>query len=149
MEIERKYLLKQLPSNLDSYASKKIAQGYLCTSPVVRVRRSNDSYYMTYKGAGLMVREEYNLPLTKEAYEHLRTKIDGRLIQKRRYLIPLEDGLTVELDCFHGDLAPLMLAEIEFPSVEKADTYTPPSWFGEDVTFSKQYHNSVLSRLSI
>ena len=88
MEIERKYLLKQLPSNLDNYASKKIAQGYLCTSPVVRVRRSNDSYYMTYKGAGLMVREEYNLPLTKEAYDHLVQKIDGRLIEKTRYLIP-------------------------------------------------------------
>lgn len=98
MEIERKYLLKQLPSNLDSYASKKIAQGYLCTSPVVRVRRSNDSYYMTYKGAGLMVREEYNLPLTKEAYDHLVQKIDGRLIEKTRYLIPLDGGLTAELD---------------------------------------------------
>ena len=95
MEIERKYLLKQLPSNLDSYASKKIAQGYLCTSPVVRVRRSNDSYYMTYKGAGLMVREEYNLPLTKEAYDHLVQKIDGRLIEKTRYLIPLDGGLSL------------------------------------------------------
>ena len=107
MEIERKYLLKQLPSNLDSYASKKIAQGYLCTSPVVRVRRSNDSYYMTYKGAGLMVREEYNLPLTKEAYDHLVQKIDGRLIEKTRYLIPLDGGLTAELDVFEGDLAPI------------------------------------------
>ena len=97
MEIERKYLLKQLPSNLDSYTSKKIAQGYLCTSPVVRVRCSNDSYYMTYKGAGLMVREEYNLPLTKEAYDHLVQKIDGRLIEKTRYLIPLDGGLTAEL----------------------------------------------------
>ena len=112
MEIERKYLLKQLPSNLDSYASKKIAQGYLCTSPVVRVRRSNDSYYMTYKGAGLMVREEYNLPLTKEAYDHLVQKIDGRLIEKTRYLIPLDGGLTAELDVFEGDLAPLTLVEV-------------------------------------
>lgn len=43
---------------------------------------------MTYKGAGLMVREEYNLPLTKEAYDHLVQKIDGRLIEKTRYLIP-------------------------------------------------------------
>ena len=117
MEIERKYLLKQLPSNLDSYASKKIAQGYLCTSPVVRVRRSNDSYYMTYKGAGLMVREEYNLPLTKEAYDHLVQKIDGRLIEKTRYLIPLDGGLTAELDVFEGDLAPLTLVEVEFDGV--------------------------------
>ena len=149
MEIERKYLIDEIPFDLKDYSCKVIEQGYLNTDPVVRVRRSNDKYILTYKGSGLMVREEYNLPLNKEAYEHLRTKIDGRLIQKRRYLIPLEDGLTAELDCFHGDLAPLMLAEIEFPSVEKADTYTPPSWFGEDVTFSKQYHNSVLSRLSI
>ena len=149
MEIERKFLIKQIPEGCTSFPCRQIEQAYLNTDPVVRVRRDNDDYYLTYKGKGLLSREEYNLPLNKEAYEHLRTKIDGRLIQKRRYLIPLEDGLTVELDCFHGDLAPLMLAEIEFPSVEKADTYTPPSWFGEDVTFSKQYHNSVLSRLSI
>ena len=133
MEIERKYLLKQLPSNLDSYACKKIAQGYLCTSPVVRVRRSNDSYYMTYKGAGLMVREEYNLPLTKEAYDHLVQKIDG--------------GLTAELDVFEGDLAPLTLVEVEFDSVDAANEFTAPDWFGEDVTESGKYHNSYLSRL--
>ena len=99
MEIERKYLLKQFPSNLDSYASKKIAQGYLCTSPVVRVRRSNDSYYMTYKGAGLMVREEYNLPLTKEAYDHLVQKIDGRLIEKTRYLKLLPVPKFMQSNC--------------------------------------------------
>ena len=76
MEIERKYLVKTLPDHLDQYESKKIAQGYLCTEPVVRIRRSNDDYYLTYKGDGLMVREEYNLPLTKESYGHLLPKID-------------------------------------------------------------------------
>ncbi len=85
MEIERKYLLKQLPSNLDSYASKKIAQGYLCTSPVVRVRRSNDSYYMTYKGAGLMVREEYNLPLTKKPTTILSKRLT--VVSSKRHAI--------------------------------------------------------------
>ena len=51
MEIERKFLISQenLPQNLVSYPSKKIQQGYLCTDPVVRIRRSNDSYYLTYK----------------------------------------------------------------------------------------------------
>ena len=91
MEIERKYLVRKLPENLEQYNKKKIAQGYLCTEPVVRIRRSNDDYYMTYKGDGLMVREEYNLPLTQEAYEHLRPKIDGLLIAKTRYLIPLDN----------------------------------------------------------
>ena len=66
-----------------------IEQGYLNTNPVVRIRRSNDDYILTYKGKGMMVREEYNLPLNEEAFLHLKEKIDGRLIQKRRYLIPL------------------------------------------------------------
>ena len=101
MEIERKYLVETCPFSLHDYPSHEIEQGYLNTEPVVRIRRYDDSYVLTYKSKGFLVREEYNLPLTKEAYEHLRTKIDGRLIQKRRYLIPLEDGLTAELDCFH------------------------------------------------
>ena len=146
MEIERKYLVKTLPDHLDQYESKKIAQGYLCTEPVVRIRRSNNDYYLTYKGDGLMVREEYNLPLTKESYGHLLPKIDGLLIAKTRYLIPLNEHLTAELDIFEKDLAPLTLVEVEFDSVEEADKFTAPASFGEDVTNSGKYHNSYLSR---
>lgn len=145
MEIERKYLVKDIPFDLTSCEHKIITQGYLNTAPVIRIRRSNDNYYMTYKGEGLMVREEYNLPLTKEAYEHLLPKIDGILISKTRYLIPLENELTAELDIFEGELAPLRLVEVEFDSIEAANAFTPPVWFGEDVTNSGKYHNSYLS----
>ena len=107
----------------------------------------NNDYILTYKSKGMMIREEYNLPLTKESYEHLKEKIDGRLITKKRYVIPLKDSLFIELDIFSGDLAPLMLAEVEFPDEETANHFTPPKWFGEDVTFSSSYHNSTLSKL--
>ena len=50
MEIERKYLVKTLPQNYQNYPVRKIEQGYLCTNPVVRVRRDNDDFYLTYKG---------------------------------------------------------------------------------------------------
>lgn len=143
-EIERKYLVKQVPENLASYPFHEIEQGYLCTEPVVRIRRQDEEYYLTYKSKGLMIREEYNLPLTKDAYFHLREKIDGRLISKRRYLIPL-DPYTIELDVFHSPKDDLILAEVEFPSEEDALTFTPPDWFGEDVTNSSLYHNSRLS----
>lgn len=152
MEIERKYLVKKLPENLSSYPSKKIAQGYLSTNPVVRIRRSNDDYYLTYKGSGLMVREEYNLPLTQEAFEHMLPKVDGILIAKTRYLIPLTEGtgishpLTAELDIFEGNLMPLQLVEVEFDSVEEANAFIAPDWFGEDVTEDGKYHNSNLSK---
>ena len=100
MEIERKFLVKKenLPENLEQYPCKVIEQGYLCTEPVVRIRKSNDNYYLTYKSKGLLAREEYNLPLTKEAYEHLKLKADGIVISKVRYVIPEKDGLSIELD---------------------------------------------------
>lgn len=147
MEIERKYLIHTLPDHLEQYPKRELEQGYLCTAPVVRIRKDNERYELTYKSKGLMVREEHNLPLTEEAYTHLKTKIDGRLISKTRYLIPLGEALTVELDVFHGDLAPLLLAEVEFQDEESANRFTPPDWFGEDVTFSSKYHNSNLSKL--
>ncbi|MBQ1802215.1 MAG: CYTH domain-containing protein [Lachnobacterium sp.] len=146
MEIEKKYLLTKIPFDLSSFKKKEISQGYLCTSPVVRIRKSNDKYTLTYKGEGLMAREEYNLPLTKESYNQLSSKIDGILIEKTRYLIPLENNLTAELDVFHGKLDSLMLVEVEFDSIEAANAFVPPSWFGEDVTFSNKYHNSNLSK---
>ena len=149
MEIERKFLietLEQLPFSPADYPSRRIEQGYLCTDPVVRVRRDGSRYFLTYKSKGLMVREEYNLPLTEEAYLHLIPKADGRVITKRRYVVPLEGGLSLELDVFEGDLAPLILAEIEFPDEESANSYEAPAWLGEDVTSSPRYHNSTLSR---
>lgn len=145
MEIERKFLVKSIPENLEQYQKKEIEQGYLCTDPVVRIRRSNDKYILTYKGKGLMIREEHEHPLTKESFEHLKTKIDGKLIHKTRYLIPY-GNFTVELDVFHDELAPLILAEIEFATEEEANSFLPPDWFGEDVTQSTKYHNSNLSK---
>ena len=146
MEIERKYLIHTLPDHLEDYPHRTLEQAYLCTEPVVRVRRDDNDYILTYKSKGLMVREEYNLPLTEEAYRHLLVKADGRIITKERYFIPYGDHLTVELDVFDGDLAPLLLAEVEFASEEEANAFTPPAWFGEDVTFSSKYHNSTLSQ---
>lgn len=145
MEIERKFLIEILPENLERYECHQIEQGYLCTEPVVRIRRSNEKYTLTYKGKGLLMREEYNLPLTKESYEHLRPKADGILIAKKRYKIPYRK-YTIELDIFEGELAPLLLAEVEFDSKEEAEAFVPPEWFGEDVTFSRVYQNSYLSR---
>ncbi|MFR8168489.1 MAG: CYTH domain-containing protein [Lachnospiraceae bacterium] len=147
-EIERKFLVKKLPEDLKQYECRQLEQGYLCIEPVVRIRRSDDTYTLTYKGKGLLVREEYNLPLTKEAYEHLKPKADGVLITKKRYKMPYQNYM-IELDIFEGELAPLQLAEVEFPTKEEAEAFEAPEWFGEDVTFSGQYQNSSLSRRHI
>lgn len=163
MEIERKFLINSIPDNLDEYPFKRIEQAYLNINPVVRVRREDDDYYMTYKGSGMMAREESNLPLTKDAYYHLLLKADGNVINKRRYLIPLlhpqvvegapkpPDGysLLIELDVFEKPFAPLIIAEVEFGSKEAAEAFLPPEWFGEEVTYKREYHNSNMAMSDI
>lgn len=183
MEIERKYLVSTPPAGYQNWPFHQIEQAYLCTSPTVRIRREDDTYYMTYKGSGLLAREEYNLPLTKEAYAHLLAKADGRILTKKRYLLPLQKAygaardtnsgavaddadaddpadaaghgtvpaaaeLTVEMDVFEGAYEGLILAEVEFPTEEAALAFTPPEWFGRDVTFTGEYSNSRLASVS-
>ena len=50
MEIERKFLIKELPANLEEFPFHHIEQAYLCTDPVVRIRRQDETYILTYKG---------------------------------------------------------------------------------------------------
>ena len=149
IEIERKFLVKEIPDNLDTYERIDMTQGYLNTAPVVRVRKENDDYVLTYKGSGLLSHNEYNLPLNKEAFEHLLKKCDGIIISKSRYKIPIENNLIAELDIFKGDLDSLKLVEVEFGSVEEANNFTPPEWFGEDVTTDGRYHNSYISKYGL
>lgn len=148
MEIERKYKVKNMPENLDSYDFHIIEQAYLTTAPTIRVRREDESYYMTYKGCGgsntALSHEEYNLPLTKEAYESLKNKSDGKIITKKRVLIPYA-GHTIELDLFDEPFKPLVIAEVEFASEEMANAFVAPKWFGEEVTGRKEYTNAYLA----
>lgn len=146
MEIERKYLIHQLPDNLDSYSHDQITQAYVCTSPVIRIRQKNETYILTIKSEGLLAREEVELPLSRESFLHLSTKTDGIIIEKTRYNIPEAHGYTIELDIFHGMYEGFILAEIEFPNLEAANQYQAPDWFGPDVTMDPRFHNSNLSQ---
>lgn len=158
LEIEKKFLVKYLPEHLETYEKKVMEQGYLCTNPVVRIRRSNEDYILTCKSRfGLETVDDQNVKicnelettLNKEGYEHLRKKIDGKLIAKTRYLIPLEHTepiLIAELDIFEGDLKGLIIVEVEFTSREAAENFQEPEWFGEDVSGDIRYTNSYLAR---
>ena len=152
IEIERKFLIKKMPDDLSCYKSNCLTQAYLNTSPVVRIRKEDDSYYLTYKGGGLLAREEYNLPLNEASFYHLLEKADGNIISKTRYKIPYlqnNKSYTIELDIFDAPFTPLVIAEVEFSCEEEANQFIPPDWFGEDVTFDKHYHNSNMSQRSL
>ena len=161
MEIERKYLVSHLPENLGQYEHTEIEQAYLCTSPTVRIRRYGETYILTVKerlrldSTAIHNREE-EFALSPESYNRLLSKCDSGRVSKTRYRIDLRQqtgqeqyaGLVAELDIFHGRHNGLVLVEVEFPNTEKANGFTPPDWFGEDVSTDPCYRNSFLASMS-
>lgn len=150
MEIERKYLVRTLPSDIGSCQYVDIEQGYLCTSPTLRIRKMGDACILTVKekvhtGSSAIVNREEEFYMSKESYDQLRSKCVGTLISKTRYSIPLDGGLVAELDIFHLNHEGLVLVEVEFPTETAADAFVPPSWFGADVSADSRYRNSFLA----
>lgn len=147
MEVERKYLITHIPFSLEDYSYEIIYQGYISVNPVIRIRQKGNNYYLTCKSKGLLAREEFEIEITKIEYNNLINKVDYNIIHKKRYYIKLDKGLTCELDLFDGKLNGLIIAEVEFTSIDDSYIFNPPSWFGVDVTEDAKYQNSNLCRL--
>lgn len=159
MEIERKFLVADIPLELDRYQVKHMEQLYVSTRPVIRIRRSNDKRVLTVKSKGLLSRQEFEMEIDENEYQNLRLKAEGNVIEKDRYIIPVTDTegtcgdwsvdekLCIELDVFHGIFQGLVYAEVEFPSEEAAEAFTAPKWFLRDVTGEGMYQNSALSSM--
>lgn len=149
IEIEKTFLVKNIPANLSSYKSFKIKQGYISsTPPVLRIRQKNDKYEITkklpLKPGDWSSSEEINIPLTKEEFDKLFV-LTEKSLQKTRYLIPLENNLTAELDVFEQELNGLSWVEVEFISEEEMNSFKKPNWFGKDITQEDFAANSFLA----
>ncbi|MCL2108881.1 MAG: CYTH domain-containing protein [Oscillospiraceae bacterium] len=150
-EIERKFLLDldNLPQNLMANgAIYEFEQSYISHSPEIRIRSVNQrTYYFVMKTpldeTGLS-RQEVEFRITKEEYDELFPRHIGKTIYKTRYQFYVDD-FYVAVDVYSGDLDGLAVAEVEFESVEAAEAFQPPEWFGEDVTADKRYKNANLA----
>lgn len=145
-EIEKKYLIKNMPS-LENLKKYKITQAYIATEPVLRIRQKNDKFFFTFKGKGLLERVEFEQEITKSEFENLLKKTQGNIIQKNRYIYPLENNLFAEIDIFEKPFENLCIVEVEFKTKEQAQNFTPPDWFGQDITNDVKFTNSYLSNV--
>ncbi len=147
-EIERKFLVWEVPVDLDRRPSTEISQGYLAIEPdgsEVRLRRRDAQDTLTVKTGRGRVRGEQEIVLTAEQFDTLWPLTEGRRIEKTRYELPAGDGLTIELDVYRGALEGLVVAEVEFGTDAAGERFVAPQWFGPEVTDDDAYKNRRLA----
>jgi adenylate cyclase len=144
-EIERKFLVDERPAEVRAQPATRIRQGYLSIEPAeVRVRsRDDQSHELTVKSVGGLERTEVSLALSPEQFEQL-WPLALRGVEKDRSLYDV-GGWTAEVDVYAGKLAGLVVVEVEFRSNADASSFTPPSWFGTEVTDDLRFRNSALA----
>lgn len=147
-EIERKYLVVGDQWREQAGDGERIVQGYLHAGDdeQVRVRvRAGEAVLTVKRGGATLDRREVEVPLAEDAAEELLAEgVVGRVLRKRRHVVPLgEAGLTAEVDVFEDDLAGLVVAEVELPDTDTAVPDVP--WLGEEVTGDDRYYNAVLA----
>jgi adenylate cyclase len=146
-EIERKFLVREIPKTIETYPCVEISQGYLAVTAdgtEIRLRNRDRAYVLTVKSGKGMKRHERETELSREQFETLWTMTEGRRVEKMRYKIPM-DGFIIELDIYRGALEDLMTAEVEFPTQNDADSFSPPSWFDKEVTQDESFKNQSLA----
>jgi CYTH domain-containing protein len=148
-EIERKFLVKDMPSITKDNESYLVEQYYISTNPEIRLRKTQNlnsnqvNYYMTQKSDGTKVRDEIETEVDESFYISNQEKMIGHMIRKTRTRIPLENKLTAELDVYHG--IDLRVVEVEFKDESEANAFILPQWFGKEVTNDKRYKNKNLA----
>ena len=146
-EIERKFLLPVAPASLSEAKAVRIEQGYLAIEEEVevRLRRTEEKCLLTAKRGHGEVREEIEISLDREQFDALWPLTESRQLTKTRHLIPIDDGLTAEVDVFEGELEGLVIGEIEFDSEEQSRGFEPPAWIGAEVTGDERYAGQSLA----
>ena len=146
IEIERKFLVKNLDFIKESFKKTNIIQGYLSKDPLrtVRVRIEDNMAFLTIKGKsskGGISRLEIEKPISlKEAKILIKICLPD-LIKKVRYMIKKNDSIFY-VDVFKEKNNGLIIAEIELDSIDSL--YPVPYWLGEEVTGQTMYYNSQL-----
>lgn len=147
VEVERKFLVKDIPENLHEFKREAIKQGYLVIGDdgsEARLRDRDGSYTMTVKSKGELSRGEWEAPISDEQFAVWWPATNGKRVEKTRYSIPLGENV-IELDIYEGQLAGLVTAEVEFNSEAEANNFQAPGWLSVDVTSDKSFKNQQLA----
>lgn len=153
LEIERKFLIKEIPEDIITCEKQEILQWFLKQeTKKIRVRKKmidkkwkkQAVYTMTQKKGNGLVREENEKEITEKQFLDYREFTKDHQIKKTRYIYPYKKHI-IEIDQFHDKLDGLWMAEIEFWSEKESQKFIPPFRCDKEVTEKKESCNSYLA----
>lgn len=134
-EIERQFLINELPSDLEQHPRVQIRQGYLAVTQdrEVRIREVDGNFTLTVKTGQGLVRKETEITISQLQFDELWTVTGPQRIEKHRYFYPYLD-YVLHIDIYQGSLAGFNVVEIEFSNKQQSEAFPVPEFFGEEVT---------------
>lgn len=139
VEIERKWMVRGWPNNLELLYTEKMRQGYISTSPTVRIRDEDSKYILCFKSKGKLSRKEIEMEIPKDKFDELENLIGLPLIDKVRKTYLLSDGHHLEVNFVDEKF---YYAEVEFSNEEEALAFNPQDvnladYLNDEVTYQK------------
>jgi len=150
IEVERVFLLKKLPEDLLEYKHIDIKIGDFTQNndvDILKARQKGDKFELIKKETiSDLERKEYVIPLSENEFNIL-FPVTSRKHSKKRFFYPL-DKFTCEIDFYLEDMLGYARAEVEFESSKEAEEFTPPSWFGDEITSINHIIHEGLGEIS-
>lgn len=145
-EKEKVYLLNRLPADLNKCESMIIRAGNFYNPNTVdslRIRQKGNQYELTKKeGNSTHRRTEHTIKINKEEFDILWSVAKGKY-EKIRYLYPLGKNIA-EIDMYRGKLGGYTRVEVEFKDKKEMEKFTPPDWFGPEITqWNHEIHQNI------
>lgn len=153
LEIERKFLINEIPEDIWSCEKQEILQWYFKHyKKNIRIRQTISTkkwrkyikYYMTQKQWKWLVRQEDEKEISEKKFNDYREFAKHNKIKKTRYLFPYKKHI-IEINQFHEQLDWLRMAEVEFKSIKESEKFIPPHWCKKETTEQKESNNSYLA----
>ena len=143
-EIERKFHVREYPVEYYEHSGTGIIQGYAADG--FRFREEADAVHTRTRKSGTGIdREEIEERIPADEFRKAFAETEGRRIKKLRTRVHLPNGLTAEIDDYLGHLTGFRTVEVEFQSVDEANAFVPPEWFGVELTGDRRFANSSMA----
>ncbi len=145
MEIERKFLIKDIP-DLSSITPVRYERYYIKRAPGFeeRIQKKDDVFeYEIKKEISNLERTKDKRIITEKEFNAFKNQVTESIIRDS-YKI----NSTISIKKYYGKFVGLVRAEVEFDSIEKAKNFVPEVWMGKEITDSPLGRDAKLLDLS-